>query len=89
MPALTNTAAVFVRPALLGDFNGDGVVDRFDIRQFNGHAFYNDGLSTHDSADGDANYDGVIDRFDIRAFNAAANYNTGYTFSSPPPPTTP
>ena len=84
IPALTNTAAIFIRPALLGDFNGDGIVDRFDIRQFNTRAVYNDGGTNHDWADGDLTGDGVVDRFDIRAFNTAANYNNGVTFAAHP-----
>src|SRR4051794_20244228 len=47
-PALADPNAILVAPRLVGDWNLDGTVDRFDVRSFNAHIAFNDGLATHD-----------------------------------------
>ena len=77
-PTDVPTGQVLVRAVLQGDMNLDGVVDRFDIRQFNTIGAFDEPGGPYDWSQWDMNYDGTVDRFDIRAFNTAGNF-TGTT----------
>ncbi len=73
---------ILIRPTLTGDFNGDGVVNTYDVTIFNSFGLFNAGPTPLGWQAGDLNGDGVVDAKDVTVFNTVGNFNVG---SFPPP----
>lgn len=68
---------ILIRPTLTGDFNGDGVVNSYDISLFNSYGLFNNGPTSLGWQAGDLNGDGVVNVKDITVFNTVGNFNSG------------
>ena len=74
---------ILIRPTLTGDFNGDGVVNSYDISLFNSYGLFNGGPTPLGWQAGDLNGDGLVNVRDVTVFNSVGNFNSG---AFPPPP---
>ena len=68
---------ILIRPTLTGDFNGDGVVNSYDVSLFNSYGLFNSGPTPLGWQAGDLNGDGVVNVKDVTVFNSVGSFNTG------------
>ena len=67
---------ILIRPTLIGDVNGDGVVNSYDVGIINSLGLYNSSTNLGWQV-GDWNGDGVYDTHDVTIYNTAGNFNNG------------